>query len=695
MSEILENLSGCEASIVREYLKKTPALEEHLRQLKPEWAAAAIQLIAIGQMDRLMGAGPIDADALNRMLEKMAAIDAFYRELGGIAGYQKKILEFLRQSSDGAQSEIAAFHTPDFIDITQETESVIESIRIGIDSLPEMAEMYPLGGAADRLHLLDEETGSELPAAKLNYAGRTLFEGLIRDLQAREYLYYKLHGKQVEVPVAIMTSEEKENHRHVLAILAEHNWFGKREGLFRLFTQPLVPALDPNGNWYVLGPYAPLLKPGGHGTLWKLARDEGVFDWLAKLSRKKALIRQINNPIAGLDYGLLSFMGLGIKRQSFFGFASCQRLLRAAEGVNVVIEKKNGDVALTNIEYCDFAKYGIEDRPLKEGEPYSRFSSNTNILFADLKAVENAVSTCPFPGLLINLKNSTFSTHSGEKKQGLMARLESTMQNIADVFVEKTKPVKTFVTYNHRHKTISTAKKAYVAGGPIQETPEECFYMQLQAARELLQERCGFSLPEGRTLEEMMRLGPDALFLYHPALGPLYSLIAQKIRGGKLSQGSEMQLEIADLSLENLSLEGSLRIQASQPLGHFDERGVLHFSNRTGRCTLRNVLVKNGGVDWASSQPFWKNRFSRFASLEIRLEGFSEFVAENIAFEGNLRFDVPEGKRWRVKEDKGKLTILEEALEETPFWNYTQDGMSGEGSSPPKKNKTRGSILTP
>lgn len=663
--------------LVREYLEKTPGLSGLLAQMTPESESAAKQLIAIGQMDRLVGEGPIDGKALLKLLEKMIAVDAFYRELGGIVGYQKKILEFLKGSVD-PQSEITAFRAPNFIDITEETKEVLEAIYFGIESLPELAEMYPLGGAADRLHLLDEETGSELPAAKLVYAGKTLFEGLIRDLQAREFLYYKLKGVQVEVPIAIMTSEEKDNCRHVLNICSEHGWFGRRKESFRLFTQPLVPAVDPKGNWYLLGPLSPLLKPGGHGALWKLARDEGVFEWLEKHKRKKALIRQINNPIAGVDYGLLAFVGLGFKKNGDFGFASCSRLVQSAEGVNVIIEKKNGDTALTNIEYCDFTKYGIEDLPLKEGEPYSRFSSNTNILFADLKAVENAVRTCPFPGLLINLKTTAYATELGEMQQGTMARLESTMQNIADVFVEKSaeKEERTFVTYNHRHKTIATAKKAYIPGGPVRETPEECFYVQLQSARDLLA-RCGFSLPPPRTLDEYLHHGPDSLFLYHPSLGPLYSLIAQKISGGSVSLGSELQLEIADLQLENLQLNGSLFIRASQPMGHFDEEGVLHFSHRTGRCILKNISVKNGGVDWPASYPFWKNRFVRRGILEIHLEGFSEFVAENVTFDGNFRFDVPEGIRMRVREERGELVIEEEIVEEKPFWTYRWDERQG------------------
>lgn len=38
-------------------------------------------------------------------------------------------------------------------------------------------------GAGDRLGLIDEETGESVPTAVLPYCGRTLLEGLLRDLQ--------------------------------------------------------------------------------------------------------------------------------------------------------------------------------------------------------------------------------------------------------------------------------------------------------------------------------------------------------------------------------------------------------------------------------------------------------------------------------------------------------------------------------
>ncbi len=140
------------------------------------------------------------------------------------------------------------------------------------------------------------------------------------------------------------------------------------------------------------------LKPGGHGVIWKLAREEGVFDWLLAWGRKKALVRQINNPVANTDHGLFAFTGIGCFQDKAFGFASCPRQVRAAEGINILVEKEeeNGyGYVLTNIEYCDFKRLGIADKPAEPGSSYSLFPSNTNILFADLSAVLAAVRKMP------------------------------------------------------------------------------------------------------------------------------------------------------------------------------------------------------------------------------------------------------------------------------------------------------------
>lgn len=46
------------------------------------------------------------------------------------------------------------------------------------------------------------------------------------------------------------------------------------------------------------------------------------------------------------------------------------------------------------------------------------------------------------------------------------------------------------------------------------------------------------------TVEEYLAKGPGFMFLFHPALGPLWDVVAQKIRGGALAPGAELVLEV-------------------------------------------------------------------------------------------------------------------------------------------------------
>jgi hypothetical protein len=51
--------------------------------------------------------------------------------------------------------------------------------------------------------------------------------------QAREYLHFRLTGRQHLTPVAIMTSDAKGNHHRMLKLMKEHNWFGRGKESFR------------------------------------------------------------------------------------------------------------------------------------------------------------------------------------------------------------------------------------------------------------------------------------------------------------------------------------------------------------------------------------------------------------------------------------------------------------------------------
>lgn len=680
IEEKLEVLN--ESLEVKNFLKSPSLMRSFLYGLSPECELVLKSVIAIGQAEKIFYQPSIEG--VRNLLTQLLPVEKFYREIGGIVGYQWLVLKLLADPVKKKQDD-EVYLKPEGTNISCDTEEVREAILAGISALPHFAEIYPVGGAADRLALFDEVTGEPLPAARLLFLGRTLLEGLIRDLQAREYLYFKLFGKQCRTPVAMMTSQEKNNHHHMIAICEEHAWFGRPKESFRFFCQPLVPTVNREGNWCLQSPMHLLLKPGGHGVIWKLARDEGILSWFQECSRSKALIRQINNPIAGLDYGLSAFTGIGWKRDKKFGFASCPRVVKAQEGTNVLIEKKVEGAfryVLTSIEYSEFKQHPHLDEPISEHSPFTLFSSNTNILYVDLSAIQEAISRCPFPGKMVNFKKATFQTETCQIKEEVVARVESMMQNIAEAFEQEfseplepasTDQLPSFITYHHRHKTISTAKQASLVGKPWMETPEGCFFDYMINMEELLSQHCLINLPAS-FLEKEGIFQPAYFCWIDPALGPFYSIIGQKICGGRFSFGCELDLEIVDLHVENLNLSGSLSIKAMNSRGHLDEKGILTYSNCTGKCILKNVTVKNQGIDFTAPNVYWKKELHYKERCSILIEGSGEFYADSISFEDNVSIIVKEGFRVTAYEKEGKVVFLEEKIDCPSWtWEYSMD----------------------
>lgn len=693
-STILEKQAVLDAlPAVQEYLERHTQINSLVQKLDPEKQLVIKSIIAIGQADIVFnGYNNLLKDAkIQILINQLVEIERFYQSLGGIVGYHLTMLSLIRaqqmSSYENSPKNEKYFH-PEGLDLETDSVEVRQAVKYGLESLNKVAEMYPVGGAGERLNLIDDKTGIPLPAAELLFLGRTLLEGLIRDLQAKEYLYYKCFGKQIEVPVAMMTSEEKDNEAHIIKICENHHWFGRQKESFFFFKQPLVPTITREGNWSLSAPFTLNLKPGGHGVIWKLAEEKGVFSWLESKGYSKSIIRQINNPIGSTDFALVALMGVGCKEKKSMGFLSCERLLRAAEGVDIVIETKTKDgyeYKLTNIEYTELEHNHIGEVPAAPGSPYSIFPSNTNLLFVDLQAIRDALRVYPIPGQIINMKSKIpFIDENGKMSQIEGGRLESTMQNIADNIVDRysqqlregdfEKKLQTFIVYNSRHKTISTAKQSYQPEKGFSSTPEQSYYDIMSNNRDLLEKQCGFIVPQLSSIDEYLEKGPGFIFLYNPALGPFYSIIAQKIRNGRLAQGSELQLEIAEADISNIDIQGCLLIESSSPLGCHNEKGILNFGGES-RCVLRDVQVINKGMDYSKKSCFWKNEISRQEAMRIVLGEGSEFHAENVLFEGDLLFEVPAGHRLQVSQDNDGMLIkkFEKITAPTWCWEYAFD----------------------
>lgn len=671
---------------VQEFLKEPCDWYVSFSRHYPEYDLPIKSIIAIGQASIIFNRHnhPYEEAQLLNLMKTLAEIEQFYEPMGGILGYHLAVLKLIYDQENLSPEEGVHYIQPPKIEIGQSNARVRAWIKKGIEHLPEMAEIYPVGGAGDRLSLTDEKTGEALPAARLLFCGRTLLEGLIRDIQAREYLYYKLFAKQVVTPLAMMTSQEKNNHHHIYEICKENRWFGRPEQSFIFFMQPLAPVITKEGNWSLSAPMTLFLKPGGHGVIWKVAEDHGIFSNLRDKNYTKAFVRQINNPIAGIDYALLALAGLGFENKKAFGFASCPRQVNAAEGVDVLVEKKTSQgyqYAISNVEYTEFSKKGIHDAPAEDSSLDSAFPANTNILFVDLSTIQQAVAICPFPGKNINMKNKApYLSPHGELTEIESGRLETTMQNIADYIVdgfdhpigeEEKKTLKTYLTYNERRKTISVTKKSY-GGKTLAETPEGCFYDLLYNYRDLLVNYCHMKAPLLNNEKEFLEKGPSFIAMIHPAIGPLFSIISQKIRGGSLAEGSEIQLEIAEVDFRDLHLKGSCHIVADTILGQRDAEGMIRYNDSVGKCTLHHVEIINDGIDTAKQHVFWKNKIYRKEMFSLILHGNAEFYAENVKFRGNQHIEVPDGYRMIAKMEGGEVHFrTEKILVPTWAWRYS------------------------
>lgn len=695
LAEALKNCSTHAQKI--KVLRNDPRVQkEHLaldsdfrfvEQLPPVSQVIIDSIFAIGQTEQIfqgIKAFKNKQNAVLKLLEQLQPVEQFYAPIGGIVGYHLKFLNLLLDKESLCHLPADVYEKPPGYDLSANTPEVHFAVRSGIENLDLIADIYPVAGAADRLDLHHEITGEPLPAAELSFLGCTLLEGLIRDIQAREYLHFKLIGKQVTTPLVLMTSLEKNNHLHILSILENNHWFKRPPDKFFTILQPLVPVIRKDGKWATSAPLQILFKPGGHGVIWKLARDQGAFQWLKKQKKSKALVRQINNPIAGTDNTLLALAGIGIEQNKAFGFVSCERITHSTEGMVVLIEHKENsgfETKITNIEYTDFEQQGIKDEAEKPTSPFSRFPANTNILFADICSIERALKKCSFPGMLINLKSmTTCLSEKGAPEKIEAARLESTMQNIADYISVKSKErltdkekhdLPTFVAYNSRQKTIAVTKKTWNPGQPIRETPEGVFYTIHENNCQLL-ERLGFKVPKAAGEAEFIENGPSFFFSYHPALGPLYSVIAQKLRGGKLSLGAELRLEITEVDISTLNLKGSLIVQADTPLGSTTPKGTLKYTHNSGKCTLLNCTVENKGAYPAPSSAYWRDTLDRHESLTIHLEGNAEFLAENVHFKGLFNLIVPNGYRMVARQEDGKVSFtLNKIPKSTWYWEYS------------------------
>lgn len=544
----------------------------------------------------------------NEIFSNLKDIDNFYREVGGVLGYQKLIIQNLFNTNP----EKSEFFPPLCYDINQKDGFVQESILKGLESLPRCCEIYVVGGAADRLGFFDEESQEPLPAAAYEFLGKSLLKHLIDDLEAREFLYFQKYGKRILTPICLMTSDEKRNNQRIQKLIEENNYFGRGKETFYFIRQPMVPTVNEKGEWLLDEDL--VLKPSGHGALWLSAIKQGVLENLKSLGYEFALVRQINNPIIGIDYNLLAFMGVGILLEKKFGFFATKRLAGQPEGV-IVQKIEDGSKMITNVEYC-----AVESSELNEN-----FPSNTNLLFVKLDSIDQAVKELPYPGCLLNFKPG--------KEGRLSARLELTMQNIAEFFSDKSTNIQdqhesVFVVSQERSKAISTIKKLQNENNQKLETPERAFFDLAYQIHILLKEYCHFQVPQFDSTFHKFFASPSYLFFYHPALGPEYEIISKKIKNWTIASGSYVELDIAQLKAFDILIDGGLIIEAADIY--------------TSSCFLEKVQVVNQSKCFSELEIKSLNFPLKSRGARVKIGKNSQFIAKDSILDSAQTLIIPD-----------------------------------------------------
>ena len=639
-----------------------PIMEEYLKNAKDEEYAVFASIALLGQLDHVFSGLMSQSDpklVLARMSVSLIDCERFYAPMGGLLGYYKETVERIIDTLSNRKGSIEAgvsYREVPWYDFRQESKESREYCEVGLRALETSAELFTVGGAGERLGLM-EKKDDPLPVAYLLFLGRPLLEHLFRDLEAREYLYEKTFGTSITVPVVLMTSKELHNDRKIDRLLQQKAYFHRPVESIHKVIQFLVPLIDLEGNFILSGPCQMILKPGGHGVLWRLLCLEHTFDWLHEQKKQHLLIRQINNPLAGIDNALLQLVGVGKKENKRFGFASMVRAEGLTEGLNVLRVKEN-EASITNVEYTAFGALLEKDPDFFKR---ATFAANANILYANLEIVQKIAKRIVAPAFLINMKSKHLVYERGRYIEKIGVRLESTMQNIADELrdrIEENNPIvkeelSTFLNLHERAKLFSVTKRPLVSSSDPKETPEYCLYDWYRMTR-LLIEGCQAShLPKEQSFKDFFEDGPNFLFLFHPALGPLWSSIQSKLRHIIFKEKSILEVELAEANIDSLILEGALSIRSMTPCG------VKGKVLSAPRLFLKNVTIKNEGiVPRRSVSEIVTGGIEGEGGSSVIMEEGSELIAENVELEGPFSLTVPRYTRCTLKMDPVTKSIL-------------------------------------
>ena len=500
----------------------------------------------------------------------------------------------------------------------------------GLEELPRMAEVYPLGGAGDRLGLQDEVT-RRIPAcaspSQRAYAHRGAAS---RSHHARESLCHKVHGTQHVTPVAVMTSAAKGRLHGAVSKLMEDNAVVRvhaEKEAFRLFSRPpWSPTVATRGGdaWCAetrRGRLAVALKPGGHGTNLetRLHDREASLPGSPPTDRRglPPFARSHATPWRARDTTILALSAARRPRRTgTMGFASAASDTSARPGVSVnprSVGTGSGTCSygISNVErYTVLAQHGISDDPAAPGSTESRYRSRhqrprtsvwrrsatrcsppqreafPGMLVEDLSPLRLASRTTAPRAVAWRLPCRTSRTSSPRVSEGsawTRSEWETSQRSCCTPFAVASRLRRRRSTIRPRR---TSRRPPAVLSWISSRTPRIC--------------SIGAGVkhpPPGAPWSSTSPRVPGSSSAPTRRSGPLWDVTEQKIRGGALADRAEVRLEVAEMQWENVSVSARCWWRRKAPLGA-DAGSALKFDDHAcGRCRPPRRRDQRCGLD--------------------------------------------------------------------------------------------------
>ncbi|CAI9115534.1 OLC1v1016456C6 [Oldenlandia corymbosa var. corymbosa] len=539
-------------------------LRNNLSILSPDQVELANMLIEMEQ-SHLFEHWPepgIDDDEKRAFFDQIQKLNSSYP--GGLAAYIKTARELLADSKSG-KNPFEGFtpSVPSGEVLTFADDNFLQYEAAGVREARKAAFVLVAGGLGERLGYNGIKVA--LPSESIT---RTCFlQHYIESILALQDASCRLvEGEcHAEIPLVIMTSDD--THSRTVDLLESNSYFGMKPTQVKLLKQEKVACLIDNDAHLALEPnnkYRIQTKPHGHGDVHSLLYSSGVLKNWHEAGLRWVLFFQDTNGL--LFKAIPASLGVSTTKQYHVNSLAVPRKAKEAIGGITRLTHKDGRSMVINVEYNQLDPLlratGYPDGDVNSESGYSPFPGNINQLILEIGPyMEELTRTGGAIKEFVNPKYKD-STKTAFKSS---TRLECMMQDYP-----KTLPPSARVGF--------TVMDAWLAYAPVKNNPEDAAKvpkgnpyhsatsgeMAIYRANSLILRKAGFNVAEPVLQvfnEQEVEVWPR--IVWKPKWAITFAEVKNKLSGNcSITQGSTIAIKGRDIFLEDLSLDGTLIVNA-------------------------------------------------------------------------------------------------------------------------------------